>query len=364
MPYQELPPESFHIYVSRAEEAMNGLIALTVKYLVIVWTLLCVLGTSNNLVVFSLGPLHGSVRPSPRNRNEDCSFVNRRSFLMRQYIMVVSPPAAVAVVSALLLHPPAPAHALGEGEERMIFKQKPTAPMAALIPAVQQRLLLQASLEFLKKGDIEKVKQILSPLDGDYMPNIFYGQQNMNVIKKYNPAKVLRGDLVRATMNLYQTNLNYNDLLGNPTDAFIITDPAWKKSFIRENGGLPALQRVIGADLDMRQLLRNQVQLKIDDAAAELYAPDRDDEELTALLEEAARNFDLWMDRVRTGDVRDALQAILSGESVQVFETVAAGFLAPPPHHSLALPCDEKKNLTARDGCYDCRCDWIGSSRC
>ena len=306
---------------------MNGLTALTVKYLIIVWTLLCVIATSN-LVVFSLGPVYGSGRPSPRNRNDDGSFTNRRSFLVRQCIMVVSPPAAVAVVSASL-HP-VTAHALGEGEERMVFKQKPTAPMAALIPAVQQRLLLEASLELLNKGEIEKVKKILSPLDGDYMPNID-GQQNMNVIKKHNPAKVLRGDLVRATMNLYQTNLNYNNILGNPTDAFIITDPAWKKSFIRENGGLPALQRVIGADLDMRQLLRNQVQLKIDDAAAELYAPDRDDKELMALLQEAARNFDLWIDRVRMGDVRDALQAILSGESVQVYDTYAAGFLPPPP---------------------------------
>ena len=111
----------------------------------------------------------------------------------------------------------------------------------------------------------------------------------------------------------------------------LITDPAWKKAFIRENGGLPALQRVIGADLDMRQLLRNQVQLKIDDAAAELYSPDRDDKELIELLQEAARNFDLWLDRVRTGDVRDAIKVILTGETIQVYDTYAAGFLPPAP---------------------------------
>ena len=311
---------------------MNGLAAL--KYVFIVWTLLLAVSTVR-VVAFSLRPVYGSCHaPDNRKENEDVSFVNRRSFLARQCDMVIYSPLVVGTVSAVLY--PATAHALGEGEERMIFKQKPTAPLAALIPAVQQRLLLEASLEFLNKGDIEKVKQILPPLDGDYMQNIF-GNQNINVIKKYNPAKVLRGDLVRATMNLYQTNLNYNNMLGNPTDAFIITDPAWKKSFIRENGGLPNLQRVIGADLDMRQLLRNQVQLKIDDAAAELYSPDRDDKELMELLQEAARNFDLWLDRVRTGDVRDAIKVILTGETIQVYDTYAAGFLPPPPPSPDAL---------------------------
>lgn len=111
-------------------------------------------------------------------------------------------------------------------------------------------------------------------------------------------------------MNLYQTNLNYNNLLSNPEEAFIITDPDWKKSYVRANDGLPDLKRLVGADIDIRQLLRNQVQLKIDDAAAELYAaaPDDDDsnQELIRLLQEASQNFDMWLDRVREGDVRDA----------------------------------------------------------
>ena len=151
----------------------------------------------------------------------------------------------------------------------------------------------------------------------------------MKIIQQYNPATVLRGDLVRATMNLYQTNLNYNNLLNNPEEAFTVTDPNWKKSYIRANNGLPDLKKLIGADLDMRQLLRNQVQLKIDDAAAELYASDCDNEELVSLLQEATQNFDLWLNRVRTGDVRDALKAALAGESVKIYDSYAAGFLPP-----------------------------------
>lgn len=38
-------------------------------------------------------------------------------------------------------------------------------------------------------------------------------------------------------------------------------------------------------------------------------------------------NFDGWLDRVREGYVRDALQAALAGESIQVYESEAAGFL-------------------------------------
>lgn len=244
----------------------------------------------------------------------------RRSVLLGSVMAIAAAPSMVLS--------PMKARAVGEGEQRMVFKQKPTAPIGALLPAVQQRLLLEASLDLCKKGDFENIQRIVAPLDDSYIQNM-NGSQNMKVIKKYNPAQVLRGDVVRAAMNLYQTNLNYNNLLSNPSDAFTVTDPTWKKSYIRANDGLPDLQRVIGADIDMRQLLRNQVQEKIDDAAAELYAPDRDDQELLALLQDAAQSFDMWLDRVRTGDVRDALQAAMKGESVKVYDAYAAGFLPP-----------------------------------
>ena len=222
----------------------------------------------------------------------------------------------------------------------MVLRQKPTAPIGALIPAIQQRLLLEAALEWMKPNQDsndpqqqsprnQKLKTILLPLDDDI--TVTDRNRDAKVLKRYDPSRVLRGDLTRATMNLYQTNLNYNNLLSidNPNEAFTITDPDWKKSYIRANNGLPDLQKVIGADLDMRQLLRNQVQLKLDDAAAELYADDCNDEELVVLLKEAAQSFDLWLDRVRYGDVRDAIEAALKGEKVQIYDSFAAGFLPP-----------------------------------
>jgi len=248
-------------------------------------------------------------------QNNPCRFdvtlsLNRRSFLDSIFTS--------AFVAQLL---PERAFCIGEGEQRMVFKQKPTAPIGALVPAIQQRLLVEAAVDLVGKGDTGKLKSFLSRLDEENrIPD-------SKLLESYDTALVLRGDLTRATMNLYQLNLNYNNLLANPNEAFTVTDQAWKKSYIRANDGLPDLKRIIGADLDMRQLLRNQVQLKLDDASAELYADDCDVEELDHLLREAANNFDLWLDRVRTGDVQDALKVALKGETITIYEPYNAGFL-------------------------------------
>ena len=52
-------------------------------------------------------------------------------------------------------------------------------------------------------------------------------------------------------------------------------------------------------------------------------------EELQQLLKEATETFDQWLDRIRYGDVRDALQAALKGETTKVYDGWAAGFLPP-----------------------------------
>jgi hypothetical protein len=215
-----------------------------------------------------------------------------------------------------------PAFSIGEGGERILFNKKPTAPIEALLPAIQQRLLLEAALELLPNSSnhdpieldsstaLLHLKTILPPLDDSPKFKNQNGSQNRQVLQKYAPDKVLRGEVARAAMNVYQLNLNYDDILNmSPNDALVITDPEWKKSYIRANDGLPDLQKVVGADIDLRQLLRNQVQLKMDDAAAELWmGDDCDIQELSLLLREASQYFDAWLDRVRDGDVQDALQ--------------------------------------------------------
>jgi hypothetical protein len=109
-------------------------------------------------------------------------------------------------------------------------------------------------------------------------------------LKQYNSAKVLRGDLVRASMNLYTTNLDYS--MRNSNSGYDVIDTEWKKSYIRANGGLPDIRMVIGADLDLRYLYRNEVETKLEDAAAELYSTDCNYEELQLLLRQASTTFD------------------------------------------------------------------------
>jgi hypothetical protein len=48
--------------------------------------------------------------------------------------------------SVLTTTPKNTAYAIDEGGERMVLRRKPTAPTAALLPAIQQRLLLEAAL--------------------------------------------------------------------------------------------------------------------------------------------------------------------------------------------------------------------------
>jgi len=221
---------------------------------------------------------------------------------------------------------------VADGDQRIVFQKKPTAPVGALIPAVQQRLLLQAAIDYsTNSNNKEKLKLMLPPLDDDN-PFMLRNKKDRDVkiLQQYNAAYVLKGDMTRAAMNLYTTNLNYNQILTNPESAFTVTDPDWKKSYIRANDGLPTLTRVIGADLELRYLYRNAVQETLDDAAAELYADDCDGAELKRLLQDAAVTYDAWLDRIRLEDVRDAMSsAAVKGEKARVCESFAAGFIPP-----------------------------------
>lgn len=317
--------------------------ASRIRRVVCIALLFVEVGTS---LSFLSGPKTTTLRSQQRIASSAATELKRRDVLQHWSSVLINSGSIIA--GGIVISPAANANAeelVAEGEQRMVFRQKPTAPIGALLPAIQQRMLLEAALEVVKKQssteDLKpKLASILLPLGddngaSDKRSTNIQNNNNAGLLKQYNPAKVLRGDLARATMNLYTTNLNYNAILGTeqPRDAYAVTDPNWKKSYIRTNDGLPNIQKVIGADLDLRFLYRNQVQLKIDDAVAEFYyqcdSGNADYTELQSLLQEAAQAFDLWLDRIRFGDVRDALEAAMSGETTQVQATWAAGFTPP-----------------------------------
>ena len=281
-----------------------------------------------NLVVLLL------VLTSPRRRSSclALTLTNRRDAFRRAAVTFLVTTTSPTIYNEAAV-------AVGEGEQRMILTRQPKAPTGALLPAAQQRLLLEKCRVLaadLANADSEReettIRQLQSILvaledDNDAASSSNKKRNNnkdLNTMLKKSPAKVLSGDLVRAAMNIYTANLSYGE-------AYAVTDPNWKKNYIRANDGLPDIKQVIVADLDLRDLYRNQVQLRLDDASAELYSPTCDIDELQSLLREAAESFDQWLGMISNADVTEALQAALEGKSLQVYDSFYAGFVPPKP---------------------------------
>ena len=213
----------------------------------------------------------------------------------------------------------------------MVLTQKPTAPRGALIPALQQRILLEESVYLSKTlvnnnddrdQTLEKLKTIIAPLSEN--TPLFQKQPNLNLEPLPN-QQYLQGNVVRVAMNIYTSNLKFQDDL----PSYSVTDPAWKKSYIRQYDGLPDISKVLQADLDLRDLYRNSIVTQLDDASAELYSKDVDVIELNQLLTQAAKEFDLWLGRIDDSEVKIELQAALEGKTPKIYKSYFAGFVPP-----------------------------------
>ncbi|KAL7470308.1 hypothetical protein ACHAXS_010532 [Conticribra weissflogii] len=121
---------------------------------------------------------------------------------------------------------------------------------------------------------------------------------------------------VRRAFNIYTTNLNFNP------EKYVYSGSAEeKKRMIREDK-LPTAVDVIRSDLDARDLYRNVVQTKLEDAKAEyLYQTkqvggnDGDVEkfevsELLSLLRDAQNAADKWFSFIPDEDVESALSIV------------------------------------------------------
>lgn len=228
-----------------------------------------------------------------------------------------------------------------EGEQRMILTKKPKAPLAALIPAAQQRVLLEqcvylsnqlARINDDKTNDPEKtlqqLKAILAPLPSS--SNTRHQMTNLQVLQASPPNQRLSGSVTAAAMNVFMQSLRYDD---EKLPEYTVTDNAWKKSYIREYDGLPSIQSVLQADLNLRELYRNDLVTTLDDASAELYSYSAsgyvDAQELQQLFQSAANSFDLWLERIDESQVTQALQAALEGKTTKIYDSYYAGFVPP-----------------------------------
>lgn len=191
---------------------------------------------------------------------------------------------------------------------------KPFAPLEALLPAALQRNLLKSALQLSKAGQsasteeiVQNLQEILEPPSATSTPQ----RRAISMTRRYildqkqlmtHPISRLSGRTFRAAMNVYTSNLRFGE-------SYLWNAPRSEtKRWIRENGQLPSVQQVITADLDLRDLYRNQVQTRIEDAQAELYNQSQsvDFEELTSLLSEATDACDKWFQLISVDDLLQA----------------------------------------------------------
>ena len=185
-------------------------------------------------------------------------------------------------------------------QQRMAFKNRPKAPTRFLVPVTQQRLLLEKCLKLSERlvlstndatalsqesssailDTLQELKSILidpssSTSDKNrnpyYTPNLKYQQRmerDQTILREYFDSKgsrqQLSGTVLLAAMNTYTDHLTYSP-------DYVVNDENWKKAYIRSNGGLPNVEQLVRADMDLRVMYRNQVQLRVDDASAEFY---------------------------------------------------------------------------------------------
>jgi len=194
----------------------------------------------------------------------------------------------------------------------------PRAPMGALVPATHQRLLLEKAYTLAKQlsesgnntGNkavlLEQLRDIFEP------PTQSTAKKTaVSMTRRYKlDAQVLEravsdtlsGATVRAAMNVYTANLRFGE-------SYVLTaSPVDRKRLIRQYDGLPDVKQVITADLDLRDLYRNQVQTTIEDIQAEVYRDEPESQELVALVGQAISAMGSWFAPISSDDIRDALQ--------------------------------------------------------
>lgn len=195
---------------------------------------------------------------------------------------------------------------------------RPYAPVESLIPAMEQKILLDEALDIASQlatngtitgnGTFSSLSdawtRLRSIVESPNPSSINGGVLSRVTIGK-DPARSfirLSGTKIRKAMNIYTENLRFGE-------TYVLTaSPEIKKQMIREDR-LPDVKTVISADLDLRDLYRNRVQTLMDDAQAELHNQDEgaiDAGELRDLFAAARETLQKWFDLIRPSDIEEA----------------------------------------------------------
>lgn len=170
------------------------------------------------------------------------------------------------------------------------LENRPYAPMDALLPITNQRLLLKGALSFVESCevgcDLLPVREILADPEA----------------RRMNPDQ-LSGTSIRASCNIYTANLRFGD-------TYVLTASPGERSRMIRNDALPDVKTVITADLDLRDLYRNQAQTKVEEAQYELYRSNPDIAELRVLLFDAMDAMDQWFALIASNDVSMAEEEV------------------------------------------------------
>jgi hypothetical protein len=222
-------------------------------------------------------------------------------------------------------------------------QSRPRAPLEALLPATEQRFLVEKACKLLKKleelklhsnGGSESAQSLWSDLLKLFSTTNNEASHGVGVYSRHRvlgdpatqiPWPKLSGANVRTALDIYTSKLQFGD-------SYILTASAdVKKAWIRKYGALPDVKRVVTADLDLRDLYRNTIQTAIDDLQAELLYQQRktagsasdatlleylDLSEIVSLLEIARQGFEKWFAFIDPLDVQ-TVQAELEQETPQ-----------------------------------------------
>ena len=134
-------------------------------------------------------------------------------------------------------------------------------------------------------------------------------------LKRQEKAREDR-DEVRAALNFYTSNLNFNP------DKYTLTGSKSERSQLIRNDQLPDVKNVIASDMGLRYLLRNEVLTALDDARAELRYQMEEEEkgnnvdgtELLDILQQAQASCDKWFGLIGKKDVAAALEIVQKEE--------------------------------------------------